>query len=383
MKNRIYIQKGRTLLPDNIQPEDIFLNSVEVEKVDIRRWDCFNNKGDCHLEKVYGAFLEDISMKEIGADRMVRKTTECQSRWLIAAGVSTWNAHHANNEINDAAGLYLGLGMVDCDDGDDEHKFIESCTAQYLSDFKLTHNKPLLGLILLNSTAASHISKMTGIVGPNCSFAPLTDAGSNALIEASYDLREGRIMHALCGGGSQKITPWLFLAYEDYWQSHDKLWLTEAASFVTMSAVPAISHNSGSEVELYRYYRGRISGQHNSLSAVIFRAFNETAQYREFALQQVLFVGYQNQQRRINDIMSEIGRDVAWCFIENKLGYTGAAGAALALNVAICLLDKNVSIYGEQASNLVTDRKRLVLLVISGAEQQVGYLLIGDKNSNE
>jgi len=371
MLTRIYFQKGKTLFPGDVSIEDIFLNGIEIDKKPVDEWDLGSTT-------VYGSFLDDSTLKDIGADRMVRKTTERQSRWLISAGVKTWARHYSCETNNTRAGLYLGLGTIDCDN-DDEHEYIDSCSVQSLSEYKLCNSKPLLGLILLNSTAASHISQMTGITGTNCCFGPLVDAGSNALIEAAYDLQERKIQLVLCGGGGQKITPWYFLAYEKYWKTHNDLWLTESASFFTMT-----QDTHASEIELHKFYRGRLSGKNNHLVDVISRAKNEADAYEDFTIEQVLFIGCLIHQPLISGIMADINLDVAQYFIEEKVGYTGAAAVALAVNLAITLLEENVSIHKNmKKTTMQTSKKRLILLIILGADRQVGYLLIGDKSFRE
>jgi len=368
MLTRIYFQKGKTLFPGDVNIEDIFLKNIEIDKKLVDEW-------DLESTTVYGSFLEDSTLKDIGAERMVRKTTERQSRWLISAGVKTWDRYYSSKTNNTRAGLYLGLGTIDCDNSD-ENEYIDSCSVQSLSEYKLCNSKPLLGLILLNSTAASHISQMTGITGINCCFGPLVDAGSNALIEAAYDLQEGKVQLALCGGGGQKITPWYFLAYEKYWKNYNDLWLTESASFFTMT-----QDAHASEIELHKFYRGRLSEKNNYLANVISRAKNEADTYENFTIEQALFIGCLIHQPLISEIMVDINLDIAQCFIEEKVGYTGAAGVALAVNLALILLEENISIHKDmKKTTMKTSKKRLILLVILGAEKQVSYLLIGDEN---
>ena len=369
MIDGIFLQKGTTLLPDDVLLEDVFFNRVQLSKTELEDWDLSRTR-------VYGSFLQDTNLKDIGADRMVRKTTERQSRWMISSGVKTWQALAPHAVGGDNTGLYIGLGSVDCDESE-EHDYIDACTPQSLSEYKLSHNKPLLGLILLNSTAASHISQMTGITGHNCCFAPLTDSGSNALIEAAYDLTEDKIALALCGGGSQKIAPWYFLAYEDYWQKHQQLWLTESTSFFT-----ATRESGAGQAQLRHVYRGCLHERDNPVTQVLSRALAD-AKAADFGLGQIIFIGCLHQQALMGELCREQAPGVAHCFIEEQVGYTGAAGMAIGVNLALTMLEKNLCLEHDQVLDMPAEHKRSVLLVALGAEQQISYLSIGDKEVNE
>ncbi|MBL4761532.1 MAG: major capsid protein, partial [Gammaproteobacteria bacterium] len=110
-------------------------------------------------------------------ERMIRKTSERQARWLIASGVRTWRTYF--NEPQNKSGLFIGLGTVDCDE-EDNPELVQEPTAECLATAMLEERRPLVCLALLNSSATSHIAQLAGITGENMSFSPLLSAGLNA-----------------------------------------------------------------------------------------------------------------------------------------------------------------------------------------------------------
>lgn len=185
MNQPIYLHRGLTILPAEAELRQLFSGAATLPSAVVPVGSALEL--DC-----YGSFLGDVDMSDLAPDRSVRKTTERQSRWLINTAVRTKNALEPLFLHAAAKGLYIGLGTVDCDEAD-EQAFLDSCTTQDLSDHKLTNNNPMVGLILLNTTATSHISQMCQITGQNCCFSHLQDGGANAAIEAAYDLTEQRI----------------------------------------------------------------------------------------------------------------------------------------------------------------------------------------------
>ena len=101
----------------------------------------------------------------------------------------------------------------DCDN--DDHPIDFDGSRQDYADRLLHDTKPLIVLTLLNSSAGSHISELTGISGVNAMFSPMADAGAQALIEAYFSIKEFKCKDALVAAGSQKVTPWYCLTYRE------------------------------------------------------------------------------------------------------------------------------------------------------------------------
>jgi len=73
---------------------------------------------------------------------------------------------------------------------------------------------PLTSLMILNSTAASHIASQFGVTGTTGVFSPWADAGLEALIEAAWSIAEGDNDRALAGASAPTVTPFLYFNYE-------------------------------------------------------------------------------------------------------------------------------------------------------------------------
>ena len=354
MLQPIYLHRGLTLLPGQADLRQLLSGATQLVSTAVPAASALDL--DCH-----GSFLGDVDMSDLAPDRSVKKTTERQSRWLINTAVRTKDALAPLFSGAEAKGLYIGLGTVDCDEAD-EQAFLASCTTQDLSDHKLTHNNPMVGLILLNTTATSHISQMCQITGQNCCFAHLQDGGANAAIEASYDLAEQRTQVALVGGGAHKITPWYLLANEQYWRSFSKLWLTEAAAFFVMSHQPSAN-------KLLAHYRGR-RGSGGDWTALIRQLALHLTEWPKHRLMQIIISGGMPEQQQIKLQLQNVAGAAKLIFIEEGCGFIGAASCAAAVNLALELLQDDVA--APDADGLDA-----ILVLTLGPSQQFSYLLTG------
>jgi 3-oxoacyl-[acyl-carrier-protein] synthase II len=101
----------------------------------------------------------------------------------------------------------------------------------------LTSTPPMTGLLLLNSTAGSHVASQFGITGTTGVFSPWGDAGAEAVIEAAWSIVEGDNDRALAGGAAPTINPFLYLHYESQGlltQGRDLPLPGEGAAFVAL-----------------------------------------------------------------------------------------------------------------------------------------------------
>lgn len=382
MTNVIYLSRGESLLPGDYSLETLILNNEPLSSRPIEYASEFN-------KACFGAFLEDVDLKALGADRMVRKTSEKQSRWLIAAGVRTWRAYSdkfealqksenntelAQQKQHANTGLFLGLGSVDSDDNIEPHYLAEG-TTQCLSDTMCQESKPLIGLVMLNSSATSHIAQLTGITGVNCCFAPHVDAGASALFEAVTHVQEGEADRALCGSGSQKLSPWYFLAYEDYLNQQDNICLTEAASFLVLER-----ENNDADAVLHTMHRGQLGQQNQRLTPFIAKALNEVESIADSQLVQILCVGLGDYQTAVQQVMNNLAPPAPTVFVEDWFGYAGAAGVPLTLNLAISLLEHQKVIRHESNDIPPSDASALMLVLVFGPAGKASYFIVGESD---
>jgi 3-oxoacyl-[acyl-carrier-protein] synthase II len=106
----------------------------------------------------------------------------------------------------------------------------------------LTSTPPMTGLLLLNSTACSHIASQSGATGATGVFSPWADAGMQALIEAAWSISEGDNDRALVGGSAPTLNPFLYMHYETQGllELGDELPLPgEGAAFVALRVADA------------------------------------------------------------------------------------------------------------------------------------------------
>ena len=304
------------------------------------------------------ATLEDSDLKACGAGRMVRKTSERQARWVIDAAVSGWQCCAAEC-LPERAGLFLGLGTVDCED-DDQPILFNGDLNEYAAKM-LTEAKPLAGLTLLNSTAASHIAQLLNITGVNAVFSPFADAGAQALCEAWFCIHEEKIDQALIAAGSQKISPWYFLAYRDMLSQWDA---DEAFPAESATSIIASYDRDNADGCLLLVKRTFVSQAENELPALD-ELLTELAG-RHIALPKHIIVTgrfsfTEHQAQCLDDYLP----GASLHYIDKSLGFTGAAGAIHAVNLALFMFKHQLS------------AEKTVLVVAQGHHGQLCYLVIG------
>ncbi len=317
--------------------------------------------------------LSDDDLKSLGAGRIVRKTSERQSRWVIGTAVKTWQAFSSAKDLSQV-GLFLGVGIVDCEDDDTPYSTAETLSG-YTAD-ALSETKPLAGLTVLNSTAASHIANILGITGVNSVFSPYADAGAQAIIEAFYNIQEGKCEHALVAGGSQKVTPWYFLSYRHFFKK-----FTQYAPCATESASAVIVSNesAGAGVTLLGVQRAFVNndvdaypGLDTLLSAMGDEKITSPAQ--------VIYCGRYGLTEPMQQQLQRYFPTAALCNLEQLIGYTGPAAALHAVQLASAMLAQNKGIETSTAIDIKAITATTVLIICHGDQGQICYLLVGEKS---
>ncbi|MEZ7277978.1 hypothetical protein EXT42_07765 [Pseudoalteromonas sp. CO302Y] len=326
MLKPVYLFQGETLLAQNTSLESLLTHKGRLMSTPFESADLINHS-------IFISTLADENLKDVGAERMVRKTSERQARWLIASGVRTWRTYF--NEPQNKAGLFIGLGTVDCDE-EDNPELVQEPTAECLATAMLEERRPLVCLALLNSSATSHIAQLAGITGENMSFSPLLSAGLNALCEGYFAIAEGRLKHALCGGGSQKITPWSLLAYESIWANQDNYWLSEAASFFIASDEPRLNQHAAIGV-MRQAYRARLQNNAHALTEQVNRITGSPLIENQHVVK-VILVGANLEQQDIT--LHALGDELKSraVVLDSYVGNTMAAATAIACNSALSYL---------------------------------------------
>lgn len=327
MLKPVYLFQGETLLPQQISLDSLLNHTETLKSAPCKSAELLN-------QTVFTSTLADEPLKDIGAERMVRKTSERQARWLIATGVRSWR-RYISAPLSSKAGLFIGLGTVDCDE-EDNPELVAEPTAECLSAAMLEERRPLICLALLNSSATSHIAQLAGITGENMSFSPLQSAGFNALCEGYFAIAEGRIKYALCGGGSQKVTPWSLLAYESIWAKQDNFWLTEAAAFVVASDEARLNERVANGV-LRHIQRASLQNNDESLTQKV-NHLMQSAWIEARSIVKVILVGASPKQCEVT--LRVLGDDLSAqaVILDRYVGTTMAASAAIACNSALFYL---------------------------------------------
>ncbi len=320
----VYIHSGKQYLPGMSSTKKLLSGKgVIPTNIDIERSLGLVTKG---------AFLANTNLKSLEVGRTVRKTSERQARWVIKAGVKSWDLYASNvSEKIDKSktGLFLGLGTIDCED-DDEPIPLQSSTKfnDYAAEL-LANTKPLSGLTLLNSTTASHIAHLTHITGMNAVFSPFSDAGGQAITEAFFAIEESYCQQALVVAGSHKITPWYFLSHREYFNEplNHGAFPTESSGGLVLS-----SERQGAHASLLKVKRS--FGLSEQFPKEIVTFLNQG-----IGAQQIIYTGKQSLSQEQLSQLQEFMPNASICCLDQLLGYTGAAGPLHALQLACDQLD--------------------------------------------
>ena len=365
--NPIFIQLGRQTLAglDNIA---LTLTGKNVEPTSLE------NDQLLGLIK-YGAFLEDNDLKEHGVGRVVRKTSERQSRWVIDAAISTWKNYTANyldgsHLDTNTVGLFLGLGTIDCEDNDAPITF--DGTLKDYAERLMADTKPLSALTLLNSTAASHIAQLTNITGANSVFSPFADAGAQAIIEAYFSIQEQHCEHALVAAGSQKITPWYCLCYRDFIQQWN--WPN---AFPTESAAALIATHRKEGADGCLHVVKRAFSYSTSLP-LMDELLTELAGNQIPIPKQVIYTGGFLLNKSQEQLLQRYLPETKLCYLDQIIGNTGPAGALHAMHLAVEMLKQGQGLSTLPSS---TETQKLdsstVLIIAEGFNGQICYMVAG------
>ncbi|MFT6388293.1 MAG: hypothetical protein ACJAUP_001671 [Cellvibrionaceae bacterium] len=358
LEKRIYFKLGKQSLPGELNAAHLVQGS-QVTAVNIA-----DHQSLGLVKKA--AFLEDTNLKHLDVGRIVRKTSERQSRWVIDAALTTWkqqnqNADSTANDEKDT-GLFLGLGTVDCEDNDLPIPF--DGTSHDYAQQMLIEAKPLAGLILLNSTTASHIAQLTNITGVNCVFSPFADAGAQAIIEAFFNIREGKCRQALVAAGSPKITPWYFLHHRDFFQQWNNYNIFPSESAAALVASDKPGDADACLITVIRTFSGSTKTDFPMMSNLL-----EGLSAKNIVLpQQIIYTGGFDIGEERKQNLTHYFPDNNLHYIDQLTGYTGAAGALHAVFFAATLLQ-------EKRKDITSST---ALIIAEGFNGQICYMVIGE-----
>ncbi|PHM62433.1 hypothetical protein [Xenorhabdus ishibashii] len=349
----IYITRGSSLLPDG-------LNMADIIHGNIKEADLSDNT--LRFPHIIGErFIKEGDFVMPSMDKMIRRTAHEQSQWVLYTGIKTWENSIGEYFPPEQRGLFIGLGTSDADN----NSYLIASDTKDDKDYvsrALVETPPLMGLTLLNTSTASHLSQHLDIIGDNAFFSPHVDAGGHALLEGYYSLKEKRCQFALCGGNAQKISTWYYLAYEHL--IGDTPWLpAEAASFITLHED---SRNADSEVT---YVNRMII--HNSKQYSCFLSQVSTS---DVSPQQIIHVGKVDNESI--SLTHGIFPDAIQFNLDKAIGYTGPAASFIAINLAIEMHQKTLSVDNVHSNLISQQPSSLVLILVHGLEKQCIAVLL-------
>lgn len=330
----VYLTRGANLLPQALKLDDLYKTNLTSNAQSVRSID----EGNYQLPTV---------------DKMVKRVSNAQSRWLLWTGINSWDLSLAQEVRPEQRGLFLGLGTSDADDTIDPVAFDANTTDDYINQVT-TQMQPMIGLTLLNSSSASHLAQHLDIQGDNGFFSPHSDAGAIALIEGYYSIFEKHAKLALCGGGSQKISTWYKLSYAKLLDKYKQLTLSEAASFVTLH-----SNANYADAKISHVQRTFIHHKND-----YYRLF-ESLKNRASHITQVIHAGLASQIYQQFDDLQLFFPNVYQFNIDRQLGYVGPASAFIALNLAIKLKQNQLivrNINEIESQNINSDMNTLIVI---------------------
>lgn len=330
----VYLTRGVNLLPQSLKLDDLYQTNISTNSRLIRAID----ENNYQLPTV---------------DKMVKRVSNAQSRWLLWTGINSWNSSLAQEVQPEQRGLFLGLGTSDADDTVNPVAFDANTTEDYINQVT-TQMQPMIGLTLLNSSSASHLAQHLDIQGDNGFFSPHSDAGATALIEGYYSIFEKHVKLALCGGGSQKISTWYKLSYARLFDKYKQLSVSEAASFVNL-------HTNANHADAKISHVQRTFIRHENDYYRLFESLRNKASH----ITQVIHAGLASQIYQQFDDLQSFFPNVYQFNIDRQLGYVGPASAFIALNLAIRLkqnhlIVKNINEIESQSIN--SDMNTLIVI---------------------
>ncbi|MDE1496192.1 hypothetical protein KKJ25_14935 [Xenorhabdus bovienii] len=351
----IYITSGVSLLPDGLNMDDIIHSTIKGAHL---------SGHTPYLPNIVGErFIKEGAFVMPPMDKMIRRAAHAyaQCQWVLYTGIKTWEKSIGETFSPELRGLFIGLGTSDADnnayliasDAKDDESYVTRT---------LVETPPLMGLMLLNTSTASQLSQHLEIRGDNAFFSPHVDAGGHALLEGYYSIKEERSQFALCGGNAQKISTWYYLAYEHLIK--DIPWIpAEAASFI---ALHGDSQNADSEIA--HVHRMTI---HNSDQ---YARFLSEVMIPNSSLHQIIHVG--KTESEFTKQAYDIFPDALQFNLDKAMGHTGPAAPFIAVNLAIEMHKKMLSVDNVNLNLTRQQSHRLVLILSHGLEKQCIAVLL-------
>ncbi|MBC8946347.1 MULTISPECIES: hypothetical protein [Xenorhabdus] len=352
----IYITGGCTLLPDNLSMSNIIDGNIKGAVL---------SGNTPHLPQIIGErFIREGDFVMPAVDKIIRRASHPQSQWVLYTGIKTWEKGIGEHFPPEQRGLFLGLGTTDADN----NAYFIASDAKNDGDYvsrSLVERPPLMGLMLLNTSTASHLSQHLNIMGDNAFFSPQVDAGGHALLEGYYSIKEKRSQFVLCGGNAQKISAWYYLAYERL--IGNTPWLpAEAASFT------ALHHDDrNADSELVYVNRTIIHSSHH-YQHFLSQALNAGSPY------QIIHVG--RLEHDAIPLTYAIFPEAVQFHLDKAIGYTGPAAVFIASNLAIELHQKSLVLDNThthiQTRLTCQQASPKVLILVHGLEKQCIAVLL-------
>lgn len=194
----------------------------------------------------------DPAPTHLGIDRRAARTTDKQSRLLLAAALESLHGHAADTLTN--CGLFVGIPTVDepLPGSQAINDWLEGGRREPLFEHMKRTTAPLGWLAMLNSSGAAHVAARLGMHGPTAVYSPFGDAGLNALIDAALAVREGECDFALVAGVSPKHDPLLPVQYRHWSEAGRVVYAGEASA--SMLVRLGVARDGG--LRLHGYARG-------------------------------------------------------------------------------------------------------------------------------
>lgn len=349
----IYITKGSSLLPDSLCMNDIIHGNIKEAHLPDNRLCLPHIIGERCIKE------DDFVMPSM--DKMIRRAAHGQSQWVLYTGIKTWENSIGEKFLPEHRGLFIGLGISDADN----NSYLIASDTKDDKDYvsrALVETPPLMGLTLLNTSTASHLSQHLGIIGDNAFFSPHVDAGGHALLEGYYSIKDKRSQFALCGGNAQKISEWYYLAYERL--ISDTPWLpAEAASFVSL-------HGDRQNADGEIIYANRMIIYDSNQYTRFLSKVSTTG----LSPHQIIHVGKVDSKHL--SLTHDIFPDALQFNLDKAIGYTGPAASFIATNLAIEMHEKTLSIDNTHSNLISQQSSPLVLILVHGLEKQCIAVLL-------
>jgi 3-oxoacyl-[acyl-carrier-protein] synthase II len=252
------------------------------------------------------------------------------------------------------------------------------------SEFLQREIPAFFGLSTLNSNACAHISASFDLAGAMGAYSTFADAAFQALIDAAGSVIQGENTVALVGGVSAKVNPQLLLQYEFWgWDKSFARTPAEASSFVVVrennicvdKQFPAIKPAS---VYLSGFARGFI-GSVTDKSKIYQQVFMQALYKASISAADIdWFLPYATHNEDANILLSLGAKEsLPVLTSEASIGFAGAAGPMINLNLALFGLQQQKYLYNVNNSTGTNSLDKTRIQEKAGAMRHVALSVAG------